>query len=181
MGRGVAWYLGNTKNSKHLGDFINSNKHTLLIDQMDIKKKYKAYTDVSLIPTKYKSGKSYYDSYDDTSENIFPVNKDELKDLTEEESNLLRKIFAAEFSPGLAEDDKLVGLPNALFLMAESDPIKDEGLIYSERLKRAGVQVDIKFHEDAFHGCIHNVNKEKGYGIARVMLEDVISYVEENI
>lgn len=181
VGRGVAWYLGNTKNSKYLGDIINSNKHTLLVEDLEMRKKYKAYTDVGLIPAKYKSGKTYYDKYDETSEETFPINNEELKNLSPEESNLLRKIFTPEFSPGLAENEKLIGLPKALFLMAESDPIKDEGLIYSERLKRSGVQVDVKFHEDAFHGCTHNVNKEKGYGIARVMLEDLISYLKETI
>ena len=42
-------------------------------------------------------------------------------------------------SPGLADDDILKGQPDAYLIVAETDILKDEDLIYAERLRRAGI------------------------------------------
>jgi acetyl esterase len=52
----------------------------------------------------------------------------------------------------LAED--LTGLAPALIVVAGEDPLHDEGLIYAERLRAAGVPVETEDHADMSHGFV---------------------------
>jgi len=64
-------------------------------------------------------------------------------------------------TPGLDLDDpylcplraqNLAGLPPALILTAEFDPLRDEGRRYAERLRDAGVDVEYRNVENQMHG-----------------------------
>ena len=56
-------------------------------------------------------------------------------------------------SPALAPD--LAGLPPALVLVAGFDPIRDDGLAYVQRLRQAGVAVDLLNYAGQFHGFLN--------------------------
>lgn len=56
-------------------------------------------------------------------------------------------------SPLLARD--LTGLPPALILCAEYDPVRDEGLEYAQRLAEAGVRCDVEVWKGHCHGTMH--------------------------
>ena len=53
-------------------------------------------------------------------------------------------------SPVRAPD--LSGLPEALILLPEADPLRDEGLLYAKRLKEAGVSAEAKVYAGMIHG-----------------------------
>lgn len=54
------------------------------------------------------------------------------------------------FAPILAKD--FSGLPKALVITAEYDPLRDEGEDYGKKLKEAGIEVQIYRIKDALHG-----------------------------
>lgn len=55
-------------------------------------------------------------------------------------------------SPGLAPD--LTGLPPALLVLPECDPLRDEGRAYARALRRAGVPARVDEYRDTFHGFL---------------------------
>lgn len=57
-------------------------------------------------------------------------------------------------SPVKRED--LTGLPPALILTGEYDPLRDEGELYGDRLKAAGVDATVTRYEGAGHGFVQH-------------------------
>jgi acetyl esterase len=52
--------------------------------------------------------------------------------------------------------ENLAGLPKALIITAEFDPLRDEGEVYGRRLREAGVETSVVRWEGANHGFMQN-------------------------
>ena len=62
-----------------------------------------------------------------------------------------RKTRNAEALPLQATPGQLRGMPPALVMVAALDPLMDEGLAYADKLKAAGVAVDVKRYDGVTH------------------------------
>lgn len=76
-----------------------------------------------------------------------------------------------EVSPVMAAQEDLRGMPPTLLIPAQFDALKEEGLLYAEHLKSAGVPVYCQVMPDAHHGYVEDAWNEQVYQAATA--EDV--------
>jgi acetyl esterase/lipase len=181
------WYLGITEKTagyNELLELMENNNQFALIENQDLLKKYKSYLDPIKIPNQYKLGKSYYHEYESNKNKIYPVSKLNENNVLIENAYIntqIKKLFHHEISPLLADEKYLVGLPKAYFIILEWDELKDEGLLYAERLKENNVEVKVAFYEKGFHGMALLVGKQGGFQAARKIQSDLIEYMKFNL
>jgi acetyl esterase/lipase len=83
-------------------------------------------------------------------------------------------------SPLRASDEELKGLPPALVVTAENDPLRDEGEAYARRLKESGVSVTAV----RYNGTIHDfvlLNALRHVPSTEAALEQISSAVRERL
>ncbi|NXS31672.1 ADCL4 protein, partial [Pomatostomus ruficeps] len=64
----------------------------------------------------------------------------------------VQELFEPWFSPLLAEDAAVCGLPDTCIVTCEHDVLRDEGLLYKKRLEDNNVRVTWHHEEKGFHG-----------------------------
>lgn len=178
-----ALYVGFKEASEEIENAILFNNHTALVSDKALKQKIMSHLDVSIIPGKYKAGKQYYKRYDMIKKSLYPEKLDEgnIFKKNKRAADLVSRFTDPRVSPLLADDSKLVGLPKAYFIVLEWDCSKDEGLMYAERLRKAGVHVDTGFYEDAFHGIITFTHPVLGFQKAFQIRDDMVKYLKANL
>ncbi len=73
----------------------------------------------------------------------------------------------------LREQD-LRGLPPALVITAELDPLVDQGELYAERLSRAGVSAELVRFDDAVHGFFSKADRFDAGGEAQALASSAL-------
>ncbi len=179
------WLAGIENPTVEMELAIQSNNHTLLVEDESLRQKYKSLLNIDLIPSKYKANKIYYDGY--TSKKmqdfVYPSKLDKNNILRKDKklAKALKTILTPDASPCLADDDLLKLLPKAYFIVFEWDSLKDDGLLYAERLRRNGVDTTVVFSEHAFHGLVPFIDDFLGYDLARTLLKDLVDYIKKNV
>ena len=52
------------------------------------------------------------------------------------------------------KNKKMKGMPDTLIVLAECDPLHDEGLLYGKKLEENNVKVEIKVYKGLMHGFL---------------------------
>ena len=80
------------------------------------------------------------------------------------------------FAPLMAKD--LSNLPKTFMYICEQDVLRDEGILYSQRLKNAGNTVELLRDGGAFHGSFGFMPKSNSSVQANLR---IISFLKENL
>lgn len=179
----ILWYLGVTNTTVDVEQAIISNNHTLILNEK-LRQKVASYLDVNLIPEKYKT-QDYYRKY----HHLRPIKPGSDRDLDQQSvlktnQHLVDKIntlYSDEVSPCLADVDKLRTLPQTYSILCEWDGLKDENLIFVERLRQANVQVDVAFYDKCYHAMIPFIDPTTGFELSNQILNDLIGFLRQRI
>jgi acetyl esterase len=131
------------------GDSAGGNLATVVAMMAKEEGNFKIAKQVLLYPVTDRFQPGKYASYEENGSGYF---------LTTESMGLFNKLYvqnAEESNNPLAAPinaPELSGLPPALVITAEFDPLRDEGELYAEKLQEAGVPVVVKREEGQIHG-----------------------------
>ncbi|NXN45324.1 AAAD deacetylase, partial [Rhinoptilus africanus] len=84
-------------------------------------------------------------------------------------------------APLLASDAQLHGLPHTYILTCEHDVLRDDGVMYAERLRAAGVPVTHDHAKDTFHGAMMFILSPAELAVGHRLLNRYIEWLNENL
>ncbi|WP_421378078.1 alpha/beta hydrolase [Bacillus salacetis] len=158
------------------GDSAGGNLATVVCLLAKEKGGFSISKQVLLYPVTDSFNPEKYDSYRENGSGYF---------LTLENIGLFSKLyvqneeyaFHPHAAPMNAED--LSGLPPALIITAEYDPLRDEGELYAEKLKDAGVPVTVRREEGQIHGFFNFFSMMDSKGDIEEVYETIGSFLNE--
>ena len=170
------WVMGITNFTREMTDALKMNLNTLLVKDSNYKNKIESYLNLSYIDEKYKKDRDYYNQVDP----MYPSKLDPNSVLNKDAflANKLLELSGTEHSPGLADDSVIKTLPLTYLIVCEVDMLKDENLIFAERLRKNNVQVKLRYYEHAYHGMISYFEL---FDVAREMYSDFVKFLKEDI
>jgi arylacetamide deacetylase-like 3/4 len=177
----VLWYLGLTNITKQMLDVFGNDEIISSIENGDqTRSKILSLLDTEKIPEKYKIGKSYYEKAANSFETPKRPSETSILKTDKKMADLFSKVLEPAFSPLLASKEQLKGLPKAYIIVVEWDIYKDEGLLYAEHLRAAGVEVEVAFYEKAFH-AIYSGGFKEIFPVVVEMENALIQFLESNL
>ncbi|XP_030633314.1 arylacetamide deacetylase [Chanos chanos] len=96
-------------------------------------------------------------------------------------NNLSHSIADPRASPLLVPDTALQHLPKAYVLTCEYDVLRDDGVMYVTRLRRAGVEVTHEHYPSGFHGALMFTLWPTDFEIGHRMLGNYVKWLKENL
>ncbi|XP_076139080.1 arylacetamide deacetylase [Alosa pseudoharengus] len=94
---------------------------------------------------------------------------------------VLRRMSDPRASPLLVPDASLRGLPRAYVLTCEYDVLRDDGVMYTTRLRRAGVPVTHQHYAGGFHGALMFTTWPAEFAIAHRMTDNLLHWLKTNL
>lgn len=85
------------------------------------------------------------------------------------------------FAPLMASDEQLKTMAPAYVLTAGYDVLRDDGLIYAQRLRSVNVPVKLAHYTEGFHGMIFFINGPIPFEVGRRGMSDLVTYLKENV
>ncbi|KAI8503965.1 neutral cholesterol ester hydrolase 1 [Branchiostoma belcheri] len=151
------WYLNNNSSFKEV---LGANNHTS--EQLK-KSQYAGYVDHKMVRPNLRP------------KVVTPIKKESIKF---PEIPNVATILDPRFAPLMADDDDLKDLPPTFVMTCEYDVLRDDGVMYATRLRKAGVRVEHDHYERAFHGFLpqNDVNE-----VAETAVQNYISYLKKNL
>lgn len=83
--------------------------------------------------------------------------------------------------PLMADEETLSKVPMAFVMTAGYDIIRDDGIMYAERLKRAGISTYFVNHPLTFHNVLFFLEGPLQLQIAKQAFQDIVSYIKITI
>ena len=100
----------------------------------------------------------------------------------EELSKIVEKtILDPYFAPLMAGEAEFKDLPKTYVLTAGYDVLRDDGLIYYQRCKEAGVPVTLAHYQDGFHGMIFFFAGPMPFQVGIRAMNDLVKYLRDNL
>ncbi|XP_036393107.1 arylacetamide deacetylase-like isoform X2 [Megalops cyprinoides] len=96
-------------------------------------------------------------------------------------SRTIAAIIDPRASPLLVPDSMLHALPKAYVLTCEYDVLRDDGLMYVTRLRRAGVDVTHEHYSTGFHGALMFTMWPTDFQIGHKMKDNYIHWLKQNL
>ncbi|KAL4631084.1 neutral cholesterol ester hydrolase 1-like [Arapaima gigas] len=84
-------------------------------------------------------------------------------------------------APLLAESDVLAQVPQTYILTCEHDVLRDDGIMYRQRLEEVGVSVTHDHYEDGFHGCMVFAFWPTYSSVGLRTMENYIHWLDNNL
>ncbi|KAK6194890.1 hypothetical protein SNE40_000426 [Patella caerulea] len=144
--------------------FFNNFHTTSFVKQSE----YGAYTNVKLLPANIQNQALKFENRDeDTNYELAAKIED--------------TILNPYFAPLMAQD--LSKAPPAYIMNAEFDVLRDDGLLYGERLRQAGVRVHEHNVRHAFHGFITPIGPSETlrYKLGLKVLDEICQYLKRKL
>lgn len=100
----------------------------------------------------------------------------------EELSNEVQKIILnPDYAPLMVDDSKFADLPLTYVLTAGYDVLRDDGLMYYQRLKKAGAKVHLAHYPDGFHGMIFFFSGPMPFQVGVRAMDDLVNFLKQNL
>ena len=92
--------------------------------------------------------------------------------------SFMEKVTNPYIAPLMAEKAMLVGLPRAYVMTAGYDLIRDDGIMYSERLKQANVPVHLINHQTGFHISLSLSSGPFTLYVGKQIVQDIVDFLQ---
>lgn len=100
---------------------------------------------------------------------------------TELSNQIQETILNPDFSPLMVPDVKFKDLPLTYVLTAGYDVLRDDGLIYYQRLKKAGAKVQLAHYSEGFHGMIFFFDGPMPFQVGIRAMNDLVEFLKKNL